>query len=127
VDILTCHNAADWEDWLAGHYALPDGVWLKIAKRHSGQVTVTAAEALDVALCYGWIDSQRKPHDDAYFVQRYSRRRTRSPWSAVNAGRVATLIAAGRMREPGFAAIAAAQADGRWPTQPRPDSSLAKA
>ena len=114
-DILRCDNTAAWEAWLAEHHTSTDGIWLKIAKRGSGQVTVAISDALDVALCYGWIDSQRKPLDDTYYLQRYSRRRAKSPWSRINAGRVATLIADGRMRKPGFAAIAAARADGRFP------------
>lgn len=125
-DILTCANAAAWAAWLAEHYTSTDGIWLKIAKRGSGQVTVAISDALDVALCYGWIDSQRKPLDDTYYLQRYSRRRAKSPWSRINAGRVATLIAEGHMREPGFAAIAAAKADGRFPNDSavRPDDGF---
>ncbi|MGH8835550.1 MAG: YdeI/OmpD-associated family protein, partial [Actinomycetes bacterium] len=88
--------------------------WLRIAKRHSGLVSVTVAEALDVALCYGWIDGQRRSHDESYFLQRYSRRRLASLWSKVNVDKVEALIAAGRMRPPGLAEITAAKADGRW-------------
>src|SRR5690348_16080006 len=112
---LTFATAADWEAWLAEHHAVSDGVWLKIAKRHSGQTTVTISEALDVALCFGWIDSQRKPLDAVYYLQRYSRRTPRSPWSRINAARIAELIAAGRVNEPGLLAINAAKADGRFP------------
>ena len=115
MDILICRDANEWESWLAEHHSSPDGVWLKIAKQHSGQATVTISDALDVALCYGWIDSQRKPLDDVYYLQRYSQRRAKSPWSRINADRVAMLISTGRMREPGLAAIASAKADGRWP------------
>jgi uncharacterized protein YdeI (YjbR/CyaY-like superfamily) len=115
VETLTFASATAWEAWLAEHHTLPDGIWLKIAKRNSGQTTVTISEALDFALCYGWIDSQRKPLDAAYYLQRYSRRTPRSPWSRINAARAAELIAAGRVREPGLTAINAAKADGRFP------------
>jgi uncharacterized protein YdeI (YjbR/CyaY-like superfamily) len=115
MQILTFADAAEWEAWLAQHYSTPDGVWLKIAKRNSGQTTVTISDALDVALCYGWIDSQRRPLDAAFYLQRYSRRASRSPWSRINATRVAALIAAGRVREPGLVAIETAKADGRFP------------
>jgi uncharacterized protein YdeI (YjbR/CyaY-like superfamily) len=115
VEVLTFASAAEWEAWLAEHHTLPDGVWLKIAKRHSGQATLTISEALDVALCFGWIDSQRKPLDAVSYLQRYSRRTARSPWSSINATRVTALMAEGRVREPGLAAVSAARADGRFP------------
>lgn len=114
AEIIVFDDASQWESWLADHYELPTGVWLKIAKKGSGMASVTLTEALDVALCYGWIDSHRKSCDEAYFLQRYSRRRSRSRWSRVNVDRTEVLVAAGRMREPGLAEISAAQADGRW-------------
>lgn len=112
--VVAFADAAQWEAWLADHYELQTGVWLKIAKKGSGVASVTHAEALDVALCYGWIDSQRNSYDETYFLQRYSPRRPRSTWSKVNVARVEALVAAGRMREPGQAEIQAAMADGRW-------------
>ena len=99
--------------------------WLRIAKRHSGIPTITIAEALDVALCYGWIDGQRKAHDDVSFLQRYSRRRPRSSWSQVNVAKVEALIAAGRMRPAGLAEVAAAEADGRWVAAYEPQRTAA--
>ncbi|MFB9717357.1 YdeI/OmpD-associated family protein [Planobispora longispora] len=107
-------DAARWEAWLAEHHGDEGGVWLKIAKKGSPVAAVTIGQALDVALCYGWIDSQRKAHDEHCFLQRYSRRRKGSPWSRENVERVEALTAAGRMRPPGLAEVAAAQADGRW-------------
>ncbi|MEV1119389.1 YdeI/OmpD-associated family protein [Actinosynnema sp. NPDC049800] len=107
-------DAAEWESWLARHHGTSDGVWLKIAKKGSGRTSVTIAEALDVALCFGWIDSHRKGLDAEHYLQRYSPRRPGSSWSRVNVEKVEALIAAGRVREPGFAAIEAAKADGRW-------------
>lgn len=85
-----------------------------LAGRHSGLALVTIAEALDVALYYGWIDGQRKAHDDVSFRQRYSRRGPRSSWSKVNVAKVEALMATGRMRPAGLAEVAAAKADGRW-------------
>jgi len=112
--IIACRDGAEWERWLADHHRLEAGVWLKIAKKGSGLASVTNAEALDVALCYGWINGQRKPLDGDWYLQRYTPRRPRSTWSKVNVEKAEALIAAGRMREPGMAEIAAAEADGRW-------------
>ncbi|MFI0409124.1 YdeI family protein [Actinomadura sp. 3N508] len=107
-------DAAQWEAWLAGHHETEGGVWLKIAKKGAPATLITIREALDVALCYGWIDSQRKSCDEHSYLQRYSRRRKGSPWSRVNVERVEELTAQGRMRPPGLAEVAAARADGRW-------------
>src|SRR3954467_1326534 len=104
---------SEWEAWLAEHY-IDDDAWLRIAKKNSGKVSITISEALDVALCYGWIDSHRKGYDADYYLQRYSPRRGKSPWSKINVAKVEALIAARRLRPPGFAAVAAAKADGRW-------------
>lgn len=114
MDVLDFPDAAAWESWLAGHHDERPEAWLRIAKRHSGLVSVTVAEALDVALCYGWIDGQRKAHDDVSYLQRYSRRRPGSSWSKVNVAKVEALTAAGRMQPAGLAEVEAAQADGRW-------------
>ena len=113
---MTFADAAAWEAWLAAHHDSAAEVWLTIARRGSTLVTVTIGEALDVALCYGWIDSHRRRGDELGYLQRYSPRRRRSPWSAINAAKAEALIAAGRMRPAGQAAIDAARADGRWPT-----------
>jgi uncharacterized protein YdeI (YjbR/CyaY-like superfamily) len=114
VEVLVCRAAAEWEAWLAEHHAAQAGVWLKIARKGSGLTSVTIAEALDVALCYGWIDGQRRSLDDRHYLQKYTPRRPRSTWSKVNVAKAEALIAAGRMRAQGMAAIAAAKADGRW-------------
>ncbi|PSL52778.1 uncharacterized protein YdeI (YjbR/CyaY-like superfamily) [Saccharothrix carnea] len=111
---LSLADAAEWESWLAEHHGTSDGVWLEIAKKGSGRTSVTITEALDVALCHGWIDSRRKGCDEHHYLQRYSPRRAGSAWSRVNVEKVEALIAAGRVREAGFAAIDAAKADGRW-------------
>jgi uncharacterized protein YdeI (YjbR/CyaY-like superfamily) len=107
-------EAAEWESWLAEHHEDEGGAWLKIAKKGAGVTSLTIREALDGALCFGWIDSQRKRLDEHWYLQRYSRRRKGSPWSRVNVERVEELTAAGRMRAPGLAQVAAARQDGRW-------------
>jgi uncharacterized protein YdeI (YjbR/CyaY-like superfamily) len=93
---------------------LDRGVWLKIAKQHTGVASVTNDEAVDVGLCWGWISGHRKALDETYFLQRYTPRRPRSNWSAVNVAKVEVLIAADRMQPPGLAEVDAAKADGRW-------------
>lgn len=113
-EIVAFTDAGGWESWLAQNHDAAPGAWLKIAKKGSGKTSLTVAEALDIALCYGWIDSQRKGLDDDHYLQRYSPRRPGSPWSRVNVDKAEALIASGRMREPGLAAIRAAKADGRW-------------
>jgi uncharacterized protein YdeI (YjbR/CyaY-like superfamily) len=112
--IIVCRDPAEWEDWLAANHEGSTGVWLKIAKKHSGRTTVSITDALDVALCYGWIDGIRRSHDEDHYLQRYSPRRPNSHWSKVNVAKVESLIAAGRMRPSGLAQVEAAKADGRW-------------
>lgn len=107
-------DAAAWESWLAEHHTEDGGAWLLIRRKGSAVPLLTIEQAAEVALCYGWIDGHRRAHDTDSFLQRYSRRRRGSPWSRVNVERAEALIEAGRMREPGFAAIEAARADGRW-------------
>ncbi len=100
--------------WLGAHHASQAGLWLQIAKAASPLQSVTYAEALDLALCFGWIDGQKRSHDAESFLQKFSPRQKRSPWSKRNREHVARLIAAGEMRPAGLAAVAAAKADGRW-------------
>ncbi|MBK7613532.1 MAG: YdeI/OmpD-associated family protein [Burkholderiales bacterium] len=107
-------NARAFEFWLRKHHASSDGLWLKIAKRGAHEPSVTYPEAVEIALCWGWIDGQKKGLDDQHFLQRFTPRRARSIWSKVNVGKAVALIEAGRMQAPGHAQIAAAQADGRW-------------
>lgn len=114
MDPLEFPDAAGWESWLAAQHNVQTEAWLRIGKRHSGIALIPIADALDVALCYGWIDGQRKAYDDESFLQRYSRRRPRSSWSKINVGKIEVLIAAGRMQPAGLAEVAAAKADGRW-------------
>lgn len=114
TDLQVFTDATHWESWLADHHQQSSGIWLLIAKKGSDRVSVTISDALDVALCFGWIDSQRKSYDANYYLQRYSPRRFKSQWSKLNVKRVEALIDAGRMRAPGLAEVAAAQTDGRW-------------
>ena len=106
-------DAAAWERWLERHPA-SEGVWLKIAKKDSGAVSVSYAEALDVALCHGWIDGQKKGFDALHFLQRFTPRRPRSTWSKINVAKIEALTAAGRLRPAGLREVEAAKADGRW-------------
>ncbi|CAN5861157.1 YdeI/OmpD-associated family protein [soil metagenome] len=114
MDVLDLPDAARWEDWLAVHHREQPEAWLRIANRHSRVVSVTTAEALDVALFYGWIDGLRRTCDDVSFLQRYSPRRPRSSWSMVNGGKVEVLLGDGRMQSAGLAQVEAAKTDGRW-------------
>jgi len=104
---------AAWEKWLSAN-ADAAGVWLKIAKKDSGIASVTYAQALDVALCHGWIDGQKKGFDEQFFLQRFTPRRPRSLWSKINIGHVERLTAAGLMQARGLREVEAARADGRW-------------
>ena len=107
-------TAEAFETWLKKHHAASDGLWLQIAKKGADEPGVTYPEAVEIALCWGWIDGQKKGLDDQHFLQRFTPRRARSIWSKINVAKVATLIEAGRMQPPGQAQIDAAQADGRW-------------
>ncbi|MEU8790094.1 YdeI/OmpD-associated family protein [Streptomyces sp. NPDC048643] len=100
--------------WLTEHAGLQGGVWVKVAKKGAGPVSVGAADVNDVALCHGWITGHRKGYDDVWFLQRITPRRPGSVWSAVNVRRVEELTEAGRMRPGGLAEVASARADGRW-------------
>ncbi|CEA07920.1 hypothetical protein BN1051_01246 [Arthrobacter saudimassiliensis] len=115
VEVLVLADAPAWRAWLDEHEATSDGVWLLLAKKGTVEPTsLSYAEALDEALCSGWIDGQRQGHDAATFRQRFTPRRARSLWSERNLGLVAGLIAQGRMRPRGHAEIDRAKADGRW-------------
>ena len=103
-----------WERWLDRNHGNEEGVWLKVAKKSSGKRTVSVPEALEIALCYGWIDGQRKAFDVDYFLQRFTPRRLRSRWSKINRDSATALIEQGRMQPPGLAEVERAKADGRW-------------
>jgi uncharacterized protein YdeI (YjbR/CyaY-like superfamily) len=99
---------------LAAHHASSRGLWLKIAKKESGSRSITYAEAVDVALAWGWIDGQKARFDDVWWLQRFTRRTAKSPWSKINCAKAETLIAAGTMKAPGLAEVERAKRDGRW-------------
>ena len=107
-------DARAFEDWLSGHHDEGDEIWIKIHKVGSGLPSITPKEAIDVALCWGWIDGIRKSHDAASYLQRYTPRRPKSIWSKINVDNVARLIAEGRMTEHGLREVEAAKRDGRW-------------
>jgi len=107
-------TAVAFEAWLAANHARETELWLKVHKKDSGLRSVTCAEALDVALCWGWIDGLRKAFDDRSFLQRYTPRRTKSIWSQINRTHIARLTKAGRMTPHGQRQVDAAKADGRW-------------
>jgi uncharacterized protein YdeI (YjbR/CyaY-like superfamily) len=107
-------SAADFDAWLAAEHDRAPGVFVLLAKKSSGIPSMTAAEAVEVALCHGWIDGRGNRVDDDWFSVRYTPRRAKSVWSQKNVATVARLIAEGRMRPAGLAAVEAAQADGRW-------------
>lgn len=112
--IRSFRSAAAFEAWLAKNHARETELWLRIHKKASGVPTVNYAQALDVALCWGWIDGIRKGFDEGSFLQRFTPRRAKSIWSQVNVGHVARLTLAGRMTPHGQKHIDAAKADGRW-------------
>ena len=107
-------SAAAFEKWLAAHHDEEPEIWIKIHKKHSGLASVTLDQALDICLCWGWIDGIRKAFDERSFLQRYTPRRQKSTWSQINRERVARLVAAGRMTPHGQRQVDAARADGRW-------------
>ncbi|MDR6439033.1 uncharacterized protein YdeI (YjbR/CyaY-like superfamily) [Paenarthrobacter nicotinovorans] len=113
-ELLRFAGGTEWEQWLAANHDTKTEAWLVIGKKNAGTGLTDIQDALDGALCFGWIDGQRKGHDHKTFLQRYSRRRPGSSWSQVNVGKVARLIEAGRMHPAGIAEIESAKADGRW-------------
>lgn len=122
LPVRTFATPSDWEGWLVAH-AATRGLWLRIAKKGAGVSSVTYAEAVDVALCHGWIDGQAGSYDAAWWLQRFTPRGLRSAWSQVNREKVLALTAAGRMRPAGLAAVEAARRDGRWDRAYAPPSS----
>ncbi len=107
-------DADAFEAWLREHHDSAAGVWIMMAKKASGITSITWDDAVPVALCWGWIDGQRRGHDEQFFLQRFTPRRKRSIWSKINVAHVERLIAEGRMQPAGLAQVEAAKADGRW-------------
>ncbi|MBB5872479.1 uncharacterized protein YdeI (YjbR/CyaY-like superfamily) [Allocatelliglobosispora scoriae] len=111
---LAFASRAEFASWLDEQHGTSDGVWLKLAKKESGIPSVTYAEALEVSLCYGWIDGHKRAVDEQFWVQRFTPRRARSKWSRINRDKAVELIASGAMRPAGLREVEAAKADGRW-------------
>lgn len=114
LPVIAFASKREFEDWLEAQEPASPGLWLKIAKRKSGIGSVTYEEALDAALCVGWIDGQKRTFDDRHWLQRFTPRKTRSRWSQVNRKRATQLIELGQMRTGGLAEVERAMADGRW-------------
>ena len=116
LPILSFPSPQRWEEWLAQHPSDSKGIWLKIAKKGAETSTVQYPEALDVALCYGWIDGQKGPLDESFWLQKFTPRGPRSQWSKINREKATALIESGRMKPAGLAEVERAKADGRWET-----------
>jgi len=114
LPIIPFASQKRWRLWLAKNHAKAEGIWLRIFKKDSAVKTITYAEALDEALCYGWIDGQKRSYDEESWLQKFTPRRPRSIWSKVNIQHVEQLTRAGKMRPSGLKAIEAAKSDGRW-------------
>ena len=123
LPVLTFVDARGFEDWLDQQPANAAGAWLKLAKKAAKCATLSKAEAIDAALCYGWIDGQLDKYDDGHWLIRFTPRKARSKWSQMNKDRASELMAEGRIRKSGLAQIEAAKADGRWAAAYAPASS----
>jgi uncharacterized protein YdeI (YjbR/CyaY-like superfamily) len=114
LKLLSFKSPAEFRSWLEEHHADSDGVWLRIFKKDLDKPSITYAEALDQALCYGWIDGQKKALDELSWIQRFTARRAKSGWSKLNTEHVERLIKSGQMTRAGLEPVEAAKADGRW-------------
>lgn len=124
IPILPFVSKAAWKEWLDRNGASSAGIWIHFAKKASGIASVTYAEALDVALCYGWIDSQKKGHDEKTFLQKFTPRGARSIWSTINCAKAVALVGCGDMMPAGFAEIERAKRDGRWDAAYEPQARI---
>jgi uncharacterized protein YdeI (YjbR/CyaY-like superfamily) len=124
LPILLFENRQRWEAWLEEHHTETKGIWLKIAKKGSNIPSVNYAEVLESALCYGWIDGQKAPWDDQFWLQKFTPRRAKSKWSKINRDKAEALIAAGRMQPAGYRQIELAKEDGRWEAAYEPQSRI---
>ena len=114
MQVVSFASLNEWRKWIAANHNKSNGVWLRFFKKDSGEKTVTYAEALEEALCYGWIDGQANKYDDTSYIQRFTPRRAKSIWSKINTDRAERLISEGKMKKAGMEQIALAKADGRW-------------
>ena len=123
LPVMDFASKAVWEDWLEENHSTSKGIMVKIAKKASGKTSVTYAEALEIALCYGWIDSRKEAFDDEYYVQRFTPRGPRSIWSKINREKAELLIQEGRMLPEGQKAVELAKKNGRWDAAYAPQSN----
>ncbi len=114
LSIISFATQQDWEAWLKEHHTHIKGIWLKIAKKETGIPSLSYSEALEGALCYGWIDGQKASFDDQYWLQKFTPRGPKSMWSKVNCGKATALLASDRMQPAGIRQVELAKADGRW-------------
>jgi uncharacterized protein YdeI (YjbR/CyaY-like superfamily) len=133
LEVIAFVSQNEFHEWLDKNHADSNGIWMRIYKKGSDEPTVTYAEALDEALCYGWIDGQKKSYDDASWIQKFTPRRPRSQWSKINTGHVERLTKEGRMKPAGIDQVKLAKKDGRWDKayssqrdMPVPDDFLAE-
>jgi len=124
LPIMAFPSREAWAAWLDEHHADSAGVWLTLLKKGAGEAGVSYGDAVEVALCYGWIDGQARKHNDRFWLQRFTPRRVRSIWSRVNRDRALALIARGEMRPAGLREVERAQADGRWEAAYEPPSTM---
>jgi len=124
LPIMSFETQQDWEAWLKEHHADPKGLWLKIAKKDTGIPSVSYAQALESALCYGWIDGQKASVDATYWLQKFTPRGPKSSWSQVNCDKATALLAEGRMQPTGIKQVELAKADGRWESAYAPQSKI---
>lgn len=114
LPVLLFKQPRDWARWLDAHHAGGMGVWLQIAKKDAGLRSVTYPEALELALCYGWIDGQKKSHDASSWLQKFTPRGAKSIWSQINRGKALALMDSGQMKPAGLREVERAREDGRW-------------
>lgn len=114
LPIILFETVPEWDSWLEQNHTTTDGIWMRFAKKGSGQKSINYREAVEIALCHGWIDSQVKTFDAETYIQKFTPRRAKSMWSKINRDRVEMLIESGAMRPTGLAEIERAKADGRW-------------
>lgn len=124
VSVAAFDSAEKWEKWLSGNHHTAKGVWLRLYKKNSGVTSVSYHEAVEYALCYGWIDGQTKKYDDDSYLQKFTPRRPGSIWSKRNVERIEKLYKEGRMKPPGIKEVEAAKADGRWAKAYDPPSEM---
>jgi uncharacterized protein YdeI (YjbR/CyaY-like superfamily) len=124
LSVLSFDTSDEWFDWLEKHHSTSDGIWIRFFKKSSGVTKLNYDQALEGALCYGWIDSQVKGYDDKSWIQKYTPRRSKSIWSKINTEHIARLIKEGKMKPAGLAQVEAAKSDGRWDVAYHPAKTM---